>query len=271
MQWRRDLWLVVLAIGAGLFVAGERILAATYEPGLVTPVLVIGLGTAPAAFWTVCRSVRFGLPGWVVGASALGGAVLGAVFAGLLDYPSVVALGLVAALAVALVKVSVTLLVPLAVLFAVPSRRAADGLLVGAAAGGGFIAAETVAYLITASSAVGPAAHSALVRGLFGSAAYLAWGGIAGVALWLAAAEHWSGRALRRFGLAAVGVVGLHGLWDADGGVLGRFALTALSVLLLAWVMLRTAARRGVPSRVLPRPGGAAGPAGSGGAAGSAG
>ncbi|MFI5955514.1 PrsW family glutamic-type intramembrane protease [Cryptosporangium sp. NPDC051539] len=277
MQWRRDLWLAVLAIGAGFFAAGERLLAASDLPGLVTPVLVIGLGTAPAAFWVGCvaRSMRFALPTWVVGFAALAGAVLGATFAGLLGYPVLDSLGIVAGLAVALVKVSVTMLVPLAVLFALPSRRAADGLLTGAAAGCGFVAAETVAYLVTASSSVGPTAHAVLVRGFFGSAAYLAWGGIAGVALWLAAAEHWSGRAVRRFVLALVGVVVLHALWDGMDGVPGRLALTVLSVGVLAGVMA-AAARRAVSSRLLPRTrppasgvaGGVAGPAARGAAAG---
>ncbi|GAA3386735.1 PrsW family glutamic-type intramembrane protease [Cryptosporangium minutisporangium] len=260
MQWRRDLWLVVLAIGAGAFAAGERILAASDQPGLVTPVLVVGLATAPAAFYAAClgRQLRFTLPTWVVVASAAVAALLGAGMAGLLAYPVLDELGPVSTVAVALVKESVTLLVPLAVLFALPTRRAADGLLVGAAAGVGFAVAETVGYLVTSPDVVGPTAHAVLVRGLLSPAAHLAWAGIVAAALWLAALEHWSGRALRRLVLAMSGVVVLRALWESADSVPVRVLLTALSALLLGWVMVRIIGpRRGVPTRVLARPGAA--------------
>lgn len=260
MQWRRELWLAVLIIGSGTFVAGERILAASNEPGLVTPILVIGVATAPVAFYVACRGHRFTLPGGVVVAAAVSAAVLGSAMAGLLGYYALVGLGPVATVGVALAEESVTLLVPLAVLFALPTRRAADGLLVGAAAGAGFAVAETAGYLMTLPSIVGPAAHDVLLRGLLAPAAQLAWGGIAAAALWLAAQEHWNARALRRLVLAMSGVIALHALWESVDGVATRTALTVLNGVLLGWVLTRTTSRRGVPTRVLSRPDDPTGP-----------
>ncbi|MFG1920534.1 PrsW family glutamic-type intramembrane protease [Cryptosporangium sp. NPDC048952] len=258
MQWRRDLWLAVLAIGTAAFVVGERILAASGEPGLVTPVLVIGVVTAPTAFYAACRGMHLTLPTWAVVASAVVGAVLGSVLSGLLGYSALVSLGPVATVAVSLVVESVILLVPLAVLATrLLGRRASDGLLVGAAAGAGFAVAQTLGYLLTSGD------HSVLVRGLLAPASQLAWSGIAASALWLAAQEHWNARALRRLVLAVSGVVALHALWESVHGVPARVVLTALNALLLGWVTLRTTSRRGVPTRVLPRPAVAPRPAGT--------
>ncbi|GAA0263219.1 PrsW family glutamic-type intramembrane protease [Cryptosporangium japonicum] len=253
MQWRRDLWLAILTIGTVAFVVGERILSTSDEPGLVAPVLVIGVMTAPMAFYAACRGRHFTLPTWVVVAAVAIAAVLGSVMSGLLGYYALLGLGPVATVAVSLVEESVTLLVPLAALFALPTRRASDGLLVGAAAGGGFAVAQTVGYLVTLPSVVGPSAHDVLLRGWLAPAAQLAWGGITALALWLAAQEHWNGRSLRRLVLAITGVVALHALWEGAHGVAVRVLLTVLSAALLGWVVVRTVARRGVSTRVLPR------------------
>ena len=240
MQWRRDLWLLVLAIGAGLFVAGERTLAATNDPSLITPLILIGAATAPAAFTALSygRELRCTLPAAVlVGVAALAG-LFGAAVAGLLTYGTLNSLGPLPTLAVALVEEGVALLVPLAALWVFASRRAMDGLLVGAAAGAGFAAAETLSYLITSLVGGGGAiGHELLVRGLLGPAAHLAWTGIAATALWLAAQERRSARSLRRFVLAAAGVVLLHTLWEIASPVPLRLGLTAVSVALLGWVV----------------------------------
>jgi RsiW-degrading membrane proteinase PrsW (M82 family) len=246
MQWRRDLWLLVLAIGAGLFVAGERALAATNDPSLITPLILIGAATAPAAFTALSygRELRCTLPGAVlIGVAVLAG-LFGAAVAGLLTYGTLESLGPLPTLAVALVEEGVALLVPLAVLWALPGRRAADGLLVGAASGAGFAAAEALSYLITAL--VGSAgAHALLVRVLLGTAAHLAWTSIAATALWLAVQERWSARSLRRFVLAAAGVVLLHTLWEIASPVPLRLGLTAVTFALLGWVVRHiTPARR---------------------------
>ncbi|EXG79350.1 putative membrane protein [Cryptosporangium arvum DSM 44712] len=270
MQWRRDLWLAILTIGTVAFVVGERILSTSDEPGLVTPVLVIGAMTAPMAFYAACRGLHFTVPTWVVVASMAIAAALGSVMSGLLGYYALADLGPVATVAVSLVEESVTLLVPLAALFALPTRRASDGLLVGAAAGGGFAVAQTVGYLVTLPSVVGPAAHDVLVRGLLAPAAQLAWGAITALALWLAAQEHWNGRSLRRLVLAITGVVALHALWEGVHGVPGRLLLTVLSGVLLGWVVVRTVARRGVSTRVLSRSGVSSARVGAGGKPGSA-
>ena len=251
MQWRRDLWLLVLAVGAGLFIAGERTLAATENPSLIVPLILVGAATAPAAITALSygRDLRCTLPGAVLaGVAALAGLV-GAAIAGLLTYQTLDSLGLLPTLAVAVLEEAATLLMPLAVLWALPTRRAADGLLVGAAAGAGFAAAEAASYLITAlvdrGGAIGTIDHELLVRGLLGPAAHLAWTGIATTALWLAVQEGWNARALRRFGLAAAGVVLLHTLWQIADSVPTRLCLTALAVALLGWVVRHiTPARR---------------------------
>ena len=251
MQRRRDLWLLVLAIGAGLFVAGERTLAATGDPRLITPLILVGAATAPVALAALSygRDLRCTLPGAVLaGAAALAG-LFGAAVAGLLTYGTLDSLGLLPTLAVAILEEAVTLLVPLATLWALPNRRAADGLLVGAAAGAGFAATETVSYLITAlvddGGAIGATAHEVLDRGLLGPAAHLAWTGIATTALWLAVQEGWNARALRRFVLAAAGVVLLHTLWEVGDRAPARLGLTALTLALLGWVVRHiTPARR---------------------------
>lgn len=250
MQWRRDLWLLVLAVGAGLFVAGERTLAATENPSLITPLILVGAATAPAAFTALShgRELRCTLPGTVLaGVAALAG-LFGAAVAGLLSYQTVDSLGLLPTLAVAVLEEAVALLMPLAVLWALPTRRAADGLLIGAAAGAGFAATEAASYLVTAlvdgGGAIGTTDHELLGRGLLGPAAHLAWTGIAATALWLAAQEKWNARALRRFVLAAAGVVLLHTLWELADSVPARLCLTGVALALLGWVVRHIAPAR---------------------------
>lgn len=256
MQWRRDLWIVVLAVGAGLFVAGERVLAATDDPNLITPVLLIGVITAPAgcAAASYMRELRFTLPAWVVTGAATVAGLLGATMAGMLGYRTLDRLGPASTVGVALVEESVTLLIPLAVLWVLPTRRATDGLLIGAAAGAGFAAAQTLAHVIIAldrsRDGVILIGDGLVFRGLLSPAAHLAWAGVSSGALWLAAQEHWGGRSLRRFVLALTGVVLLHALWEGADTILAQTGLTVVSLALLAWALARTAsAPTSVPSK----------------------
>jgi RsiW-degrading membrane proteinase PrsW (M82 family) len=245
--FRRHAWVVVLVVGAALFLVEERTLVATNNPNLVPSAILLGASIVPLAFvaFVYGRRLPYGVPGWAVAVAAFLGGVIGTIVAATLEFDVVRALGGVPTLGVGLIEEASKLLVPLVLLIPLrhhPTR--ADGLLLGVACGAGFAALETMGYafttLIRSGGSINATVDILLLRGFLSPAGHMAWTGIAAAALYGAAASR-RGRDLLRFVGAFVLAVVLHTLWDSSGSLIGTAVVAALSLGLLAYVVHRAA------------------------------
>lgn len=237
---RRWAWLVVLAVGLGLFWAVLHTLVATGNPNLVPSLILLGAAVVPATFVTFVRARRleFGLSGGAVSLIALVGGVIGVVAAGTLEFDTLQRLGVMPMLAVGVIEEAAKLIAPVIVLVVTRHRHPADGLLAGVAAGAGFAALETMGYafvvLVQSGGSVRVVEEVLLLRGILSPAAHMAWTGLTAAALWRAAGRGWTGRALGGFLVTFVVAVALHTAWDSIGGIVVYAVLAVISLVLLA-------------------------------------
>jgi RsiW-degrading membrane proteinase PrsW (M82 family) len=101
--------------------------------------ILLGAAVVPASFVTFVygRRLRYGVGAGTLLLIAVLGGVLGTVVAGVLEYKTLITLGTLPMVAVALTEEASKLIVPLAVLALRRYRSVADGLLVGVASGAG--------------------------------------------------------------------------------------------------------------------------------------
>ena len=218
----RWVWLPVLLVGFGLFIAVQRALVLTGNPALVPSLLLLGALIIPVSFVVYIdgRDPDFDLPLSVLVSCALLGGVLGAALASVAEFDIMRRLGVLPTIYIGLIEEAAKLLVPVAVLIFTRYRaNPADGLLVGVAVGMGFAVLETLGYgfvtLLATGGDLTDAESQILLRGILSPAGHAAWTGLAAAALWWAHAQRWRLRAVA----AAVGtfvlVVALHTLWDS--------------------------------------------------------
>jgi RsiW-degrading membrane proteinase PrsW (M82 family) len=218
---RRWAWLLVLAIGSALLLLEHHAVVATGNLDLVPSLLLLGAVLLPVTFLLYLdgRAPVYDLPLSALLVCGLVGGVLGTVVASLLEYNTLLSLGVLPTVMIGLSEETAKLLVPLAVLAVTPYRtNPADGLLVGVAVGIGFAVLETLGYgfvtLLATGGDLTATVELLLVRGILSPAGHAAWTGLAAVALWYAYLRRWRPRAL----LAAAGtfvlVVLLHAAWD---------------------------------------------------------
>ncbi|MET7402924.1 PrsW family intramembrane metalloprotease [Dactylosporangium sp. NPDC005572] len=242
---RRWSWLLVLIVGAGLYLLVLRTLVATKNPNFVPALILLGASVVPAAFlaFTQARSGHWRVPASMLAIVAFFGGVIGVVAAGTWEYDVLRDLGVLPMVFVGLIEEVAKLIVPGVVLFAVFARRGrrepADGLVVGVASGMGFAALETMGYAFTALLAakgdLGAVEQTLFIRGLLAPAGHTAWTGLTCGALWAFAANPH----LRQFlTLAAtfVGAVTLHTAWDSLGTVWGYAVVGVAS---LTWLTVQ--------------------------------
>jgi RsiW-degrading membrane proteinase PrsW (M82 family) len=246
----------VLVVGVVLFVAVERTMVATGNPNFVPSSILLGAAIAPAAFLTFVygRRLPYDVPAPVVATAAFLGGVIGTVVAGTLEYDAQHDLGFLPMIGVGLIEETSKLLIPLAVLlFFRRYRTAADGLLVGVAAGAGFAALETMGYafvtLLESKGSLLATVDVLLLRGIMSPAGHMAWTGIAAAALFAAAQSGWTGRAIGCFVLAFVLAVALHTLWDSQSSLVGTAIVAIVSLGVLGWTVHRIARGAGLRGR----------------------
>lgn len=259
---RRWSWLLVLAVGIGLYEAVRSAVFSTGNPNLLPALILLGAAVVPAAFVTFIagRRMVFAVHGGLVGATALIGGVIGVVVAGTLEYRTLVRLGVLPVLGVGLIEETAKLIVPLAILLIWDrhDRHPADGLLIGVASGAGFAVLETMGYaFVTLVQSRGDLAVVQAVlfeRSVLSPAAHMAWTGLTAAALWQAAAEHWRGRAVLRFAVIFVIAVLLHTAWDSAPNLWVDVTVAAVSLVLLWGTAHRLAAphRRDRPPTPTP-------------------
>jgi RsiW-degrading membrane proteinase PrsW (M82 family) len=244
--FRRWSWLPVLGVGAVLYELVRETLQFTGDPIYVPTLFLLGAAVVPVAFLAFIsgRRLSFGVGAWTVGLTALLGGVVGVLVAGLLEFETLRSYGGLPVVMVGSIEELAKLLVPAAALLLFRrTPQPAGGLLLGVACGAGFAVLETMGYALVALVRSGgdlTLVNSLLLdRGLLSPAAHMAWTGLAGAALWWAAAEHWRFRAVVRFVVVYLVVAGLHAGWD---GTASGWAHAGLAVVSLG-LLVRTAHR----------------------------
>jgi RsiW-degrading membrane proteinase PrsW (M82 family) len=256
---RRWSWVLVLVVGVALYESVRSAVFATKNPNLLPALILLGAAVVPAAFvaFVAGRRLVFDLGGGLVALTGFVGGVIGVVAAGLLEYRTLQTLGVVPLVAVGVIEEAAKLIVPAAiVLLWRRHRHPADGLLLGVACGAGFAVLETMGYafvaLIQSSGNLDVVQQVLFLRGVLSPAAHMAWTGLTAAALFTAAAERWSARALVRFVVVFLVVAALHAVWDALAAKswLPDLAVAAVSLALLTATAHRLAApeRRGLPA-----------------------
>jgi len=239
-------WVPVLVVGLLLFEVVRQAVGDTRNPNLVPALLLLGAAVVPVAFvsFIAGRRLPYGVSGGLIALTALVGGVLGVVAAGLLEYDTLRDLGVLPMVLVAVIEEAVKLIAPAVLVVALRHRLvAADGLLVGVAAGAGFAVLETMGYgfvaLLQSRGDLSAVDDVLFERGVLSPAAHMAWTGLTAVALWRAATHGWHTRAVGGFLAGFAVAVALHTAWDSIGRTAAYVVLAVLSLGLLTWAAHR--------------------------------
>ena len=231
-------WLLVLVGGAVLWLGVRTALLDTGNINLVPSLIVLGAFLGPVVFVMYVYERAQDVPWPLLLVCFIAGGVLGVTAASVLEYRTLLGLGVLPTIAIGLIEETCKLLLPLAIFIAGRFRREADGLLFGVASGLGFAAFESMGYgltmLILSHGRITDVEQLLIVRGLLSPVGHGAWTGIVCAMLW---------RARMRGGAAAwlavvaafLTAVTLHALWDSSTAQREHAAIALVSYSLLAW------------------------------------
>jgi RsiW-degrading membrane proteinase PrsW (M82 family) len=234
---RTTSWWKVLLIGLAFYVAGLAALIVTGNPNLFPTVVMIGSFLVPVTYVSFFYERRQ-LSSVTMAATAMSfvyGGILGVLAASILEPLFVRKLDLATAFVVGLIEEFVKIL---GVLVVARHRRhdsEMDGLILGAAAGMGFAALESMGYAFTAflqnSGSLSSAVSVELLRGILSPLGHGTWTAI------LVSVLFRESRARRfRITLKVIGayllVVVLHGLWDGIPSLLSSLVGAGVDVLI---------------------------------------
>ncbi len=256
---RRSHWWQVLLIAFGLYMAGLVILFFTDNPTLFPTVAMLGSFMIPvtyvAFFYDHRHLSRLTLP--TISLSFLYGGLLGVFAASLLEPLFIRNLNFVTAFEVGIIEECVKILGVLVIARRWGHDSELDGLILGAAAGMGFAALESMGYAFVALLASGGNLSATvvitLVRGLLSPLGHGTWTAILVGALFRAS-RGGDFRLTRAVLGAYLTVVILHGLWDGLPGIVGFITGSGFDVLIsqtsvglvglfLLWLRWRRAVR----------------------------
>jgi RsiW-degrading membrane proteinase PrsW (M82 family) len=239
---RRFGWLVVLIAGVVLFEVVRRALRDTGNPNFVPSLILLGAAVMPATFvaFVYARRLPYSAGPGLLMTIALVGGVIGVVTAGLLEYKTLLRLGALPMISVALIEEACKLIIPVLVFLALKRvRNGADGLLMGVASGAGFAALETMGYgfvvLIQSGGSLDAVDKVLVVRGLLSPAGHMAWTGLTAAAIGAAFSAGWTVRSIGLCVLAYAIAVGLHTTWDTFHTIKAYVVLAAIAMVALAW------------------------------------
>jgi RsiW-degrading membrane proteinase PrsW (M82 family) len=232
-------WLWILLVGLAMFYLVRHALVLTGDPNYLPALILLGAAVVPAAFvaFVFQRRLPYDVSSGLLMLVALVGGVIGVVTAGTVEYHTLLSLGVLPMILVAVIEETAKLIVPVAVLTFTRHHRLADGLLVGVAAGAGFAVLETMGYafvvLIQSRGDLAAVEGVLLVRGVLSPAAHMAWTGLTAAALWSAASRGWRLPSVLRFLAVFVLAVALHATWDSISSTVGYLVLALASLALL--------------------------------------
>ncbi len=259
-------WFQVVIAGGALFFGAEQALKYTGDPNFFPTVILLGALVVPVAFvsYFYGQERRLDIKTHVENPLILAalcfivGGAIGVIIAGILEYATLVKLGIGGLLGVAVIEEAAKLIFPVAIFIRGHYRSEIDGLLFGTASGMGFAALETMGYglvaLIQSGGSVGTLEEVLLIRGLLSPVGHAAWTGLICATLW-----HRREQTNKNFHPAVIGAfavaVVLHASWDLAGSsnqvfiAYGGYAVIGIISLTLLIRRLREARRVGVNAK----------------------
>src|SRR4051794_7451984 len=185
-------WLLALVGGAVLWLGVRTALLDTGNINLVPSLIVLGASLGPVVFVMYVYERVQEVPWPLLLVCFIAGGVLGVTAASVLEYRTVLGLGVLPTVAIGVIEETCKLILPVAIFLTGRFRREADGLLFGVAAGMGFAAFESMGYgltmLILSQGKITAVEQLLFVRGLLSPAGHGAWTGLICAMLWRARA-----------------------------------------------------------------------------------
>ncbi len=228
-------WWRVLLVALGLYLVGLAVLFLSQNPNLFPTIIMLGSFMVPvtyvAFFYERRHLSRISLP--TMALSFLYGGLLGVFAASLLEPLVIRNLTFLTAFEVGLIEEFVKILGVLVIARRRGHDSELDGLLLGAAAGMGFAALESMGYafvaLIQSGGSLSTTVIVMLIRGLFSPLGHGTWTAILmGIMFRESRDGHF--RIDRAVVGAYITVVILHGLWDGLPSLVGGFTGSGLDV-----------------------------------------
>lgn len=218
---RRQQWWRILLVGALLYWATMKLLASSGNPNFAPTVILIGAFLIPVTYVTYLyeADALYDISAPTLWLTFFYGGVLGTIAAQLLEQRLVLNMGFLGMLGVGF---SEEIAKPIGTLWVARRhelRSARHGFLLGAAAGMGFAAFETMGYgftfLLASRGNLDVLGQVLLTRGLLSPMAHAAWTALVVGVFW---------REGRRINRAVIGAfltaVVLHALWDYTAGLI---------------------------------------------------
>jgi RsiW-degrading membrane proteinase PrsW (M82 family) len=232
---RKTTWLQVLVTGFVLFFAGIVILILTGNSNLFPTVVIIGNFLIPVTFVVFFYERRhwsqLSLP--TTALSFFYGGVLGVLAASILEPIFIRQLNLFNMFGIGLIEEFAKILGVLVIARHWRHNSEMDGLILGAAAGMGFAALESIGYAFNAFLLSGGSLTITvivtLMRGILASVGHGTWTAILASVLFRESGDkhfHLNWKVLGAY----FSVVVLHGLWDSAPGLLAAFVSPGLDV-----------------------------------------
>jgi RsiW-degrading membrane proteinase PrsW (M82 family) len=222
---RTTSWWKVLLIGVAFYVAGLVALVLTGNPNLFPTVVMIGSFLVPVTYVSFFYERRR-LSTVNMASTAMAfvyGGLLGVIAASVLEPIFVRKIDVVTVFVIGLIEEFVKILGVLVVAWRRRHDRELDGLILGAAAGMGFAALESMGYAFTAfiqsNGSLSSTVSVTLLRGILSPLGHGTWTAILASVLFRESQERRFQIDWRVIGTYLVVVV-LHGLWDGLPAVL---------------------------------------------------
>jgi RsiW-degrading membrane proteinase PrsW (M82 family) len=225
----RHSWWRILLLGFGMYFIGLFLLIVTGNPNLFPTVVLIGSFMVPVTFVAFFYERRYlstvGMPSTAL--SFIYGGILGTFAASILEPIFIHHLDFQTAFVVGLIEEFTKILGVLVIARRMKHDKEMDGLVLGAAAGMGFAAFESVGYAFTAFMKSGGSLSSTvgviLLRAILSPVGHGTWTAIfASVLFRESEPRHF--RINLKVVTAYFTVVILHGLWDGLPGVVSKIA-----------------------------------------------
>ena len=242
VQTKRHAWWRVLLAGVALHLVSLLILIFTRNPNFFPTVVLIGNFLVPVTF-VVFFYQRRHLSRMTVPTTALGflyGGILGTCAAGILESLFIHRFNIRSTLVVGLIEEFAKIIGVILIAGRQREHLAADGIILGAAAGMGFAAFESTGYTFTAFLASGGSLSAAvgvmMLRGLLSPLGHGTWTAILAGTLFHENPKrgvHLDGAVIGAY----LGVSVLHGLWDGlpplIAHIVGSFIDVAIAQVLI--------------------------------------
>jgi RsiW-degrading membrane proteinase PrsW (M82 family) len=217
---RATSWWKVLLIGAAFYVVGLGALLLTSNPNLFPTVVLVGSFLVPityvAFFYEHRHLSQLSMP--TTAMSLVYGGLLGVIAASILEPVFVRRLDVATAFVIGLIEEFVKILGVLVVARRRQHSSEVDGIILGAAAGMGFAALESMGYafsaLLESNGSLSATVVVTLERGLFSPLGHGTWTAILAAVLFRESRDGRFRIDLKVIGAYLVAVT-LHGLWDA--------------------------------------------------------